>query len=633
MICKISIFLFFLFYILFSLTIKQTPPIKKCNNNHNERLCLTKYNSITFIFFNYQLYYSNKYELAKISYNIQCLDEQQNKILPSDLALYYDLHILCYLKINSVNIYSIAIIEKDSFFKCLEFLNPKKINKIGIIIYKTSGAKIIENSIIYLIEKNFFNIKIQVDDLFDPSKIYYDYKLLLFNIQNNRSLIKTKRLKKLYISQPFISLKTNLKKQRNKWNFINIFNEYFCFCKGNNCLNIMIDISCKYFFYIYLIDINQNIYKKTDFLLMDFILKQYSSDDVFPIFEEMINRKLNAHYITEKEEIYKKYCMNNKYCNLILLVNSQNYKINGDFLEKHFTLILKLRQVLSSVGVNINIINNLFYNIDYITYICVGHGVSYFKYYLYASYYGPQNFDKLLIPDSKELINITLKYGWKEENLIKFNLPRWEKYNLKNISLNENGKIKTNSIFIMFTWRQLNKKRNISSYYIHNILYLLNNNLLINNLLKNNLTLYFTLHHSFAQYRDEFKINQNIIYIEENEIAECLSKTNLIVTDYSSIIFDIIYRRKPFIIYIPDINDPMNKENYKNDTYNIINNFANHDFKFENIFFDVNSTIGKINYYINNKFQLEEKLIQFYDLFNFNNNKNINDFLNYILKF
>ena len=602
MTCKISIFLFFLFYILFSLTIKQTPPIKKCNNNHNERLCLTKYNSITFIFFNYQLYYSNKFDLAKISYNIQCLDEQQNKILPSDLALYYDLHILCYLKINSVNIYSIAIIEKDSFFKCLEFLNPKKINKIGIIIYKTSGAKIIENSIIYLIEKNFFNIKIQVDDLFDPSKIYYDYKLLLFNIQNNRSLIKTKRLKKLYISQPFISLKTNLKKQRNKWNFINIFNEYFCFCKGNNCLNIMIDISCKYFFYIYLIDINQNIYKKTDFLLMDFILKQYSSDDVFPIFEEMINRKLNAHYITEKEEIYKKYCMNNKYCNLILLVNSQNYKINGDFLEKHFTLILKLRQVLSSVGVNINIINNLFYNIDYITYICVGHGVSYFKYYLYASYYGPQNFDKLLIPDSKELINITLKYGWKEENLIKFNLPRWEKYNLKNISLNENGKIKTNSIFIMFTWRQLNKKRNISSYYIHNILYLLNNNLLINNLLKNNLTLYFTLHHSFAHYRDEFKINQNIIYIEENEIAECLSKTNLIVTDYSSIIFDIIYRRKPFIIYIPDINDPKNKENYENDTYNIINNFANHDFKFENIFFDVNSTIGKINYIFLNYF-------------------------------
>ena len=40
---------------------------------------------------------------------------------------------------------------------------------------------------------------------------------------------------------------------------------------------------------------------------------------------------------------------------------------NGNFLEKHFTLILKLKQVLSSVGVNINFINNLFYNIDYIT--------------------------------------------------------------------------------------------------------------------------------------------------------------------------------------------------------------------------------------------------------------------------
>ena len=97
---------------------------------------------------------------------------------------------------------------------------------------------------------------------------------------------------------------------------------------------------------------------------MDFILKKYSSDDVYPIFEKMINKKLNAHYLTAKEEIFTNYCLNKKMCDSIILVKENEYKINDNFLERHFTLILKLRQVLSSVGVDINYINN--YRIYYL---------------------------------------------------------------------------------------------------------------------------------------------------------------------------------------------------------------------------------------------------------------------------
>ena len=57
----------------------------------------------------------------------------------------------------------------------------------------------------------------------------------------------------------------------------------------------------------------------------------------------------------------------------------------------------------------------------------------------------------------------------------------------------------------------------------------------------------------------------------------------------------------------------------------------NNDFKFENVYFDINSTINKINYYIDNKFHLEKKLIQFYDEFNFKKGSLINDFIDYIL--
>ena len=451
-------------------------------------------------------------------------------------------------------------------------------------------------------------------------------------IQNKNISFESKRLKSLYISKPIYSSTINSIKTENKWGFVNIFDEYFCFCKGPNCFNIKISNNCKYFFYIYIIDKNSHVYQKTDFLLMDFIFKQFSSDDAYPIFEAMINRNLSAHYLTEKDEINEKFCKNKKQCNIIIFADENNYKINDNFLEKHLTLILKLKQVISSVGVNVNFINNLFYNIDYITYICIGHGVSYFKYYLYKRYYGPQNFDKLLIPNSEILVSMVIKYGWKDENLIKFNLPRWEKYNIDNNSLNEYGNIKPNSIFIMFTWRELKNGGRISLYYIRNILNLLNNEQLINNLLKHNLILYFTLHHKVLKYKKSFKTSNNIKYIQENDIAECLTKTNLVVTDFSSIIFDMIYRKKPFIIYIPDAKDKKIKKNYKKRCYSVINKFISNEFEFENVFFELNSTINKINYYIDNDFQLEKVLTKFYADFNFKKGPIINNFINFILK-
>ena len=441
-----------------------------------------------------------------------------------------------------------AIIEKDSYFKCVEFSNLGENIKLGVFVYETpnNSNEAVKKYTLFLMDKYLFNIKYNADDIFNSTKIDYNYNLFLCQLENNKSLIDNKKLKKLYYLKPINTLKRHIKENINKWNFLNIFNEFFCYCIDHDCLRIIND-KCKYFFYLYLIDLNHKTYKKTDFLLMDFILQKYSSDDVFPVFKKLIKKKLNAHYITENKKIYKIYCKEKKYCDSIIPANPKNYKINGNFLEKYLTLILKLRQVITNNGVDINYINNIFFNIDYITYICIGHGVSYFKYYLYGNKYSPQKFHKLLIPNSKKLINMTMRYGWKEENLLKFNLPRWEKYNrLKTKKSKQEEKIKSDSIFIMFTWRVLKNNRNISLFYINNILGLINNDLLINNIIKYNLTIYFTLHHKIIKYKNIFKLNHNIRYIQENDIAECLTKTNLVVTDYSSIIFDIIYRKKPF---------------------------------------------------------------------------------------
>ena len=187
----------------------------------------------------------------------------------------------------------------------------------------------------------------------------------------------------------------------------------------------------------------------------------------------MINQNLPAHYVTENRKIYMKYCNFSENCSKILLITKEDkYVINGDFLEKYLTLILKLKVV--ATGAEFSSINKIFYYIDYMLYISIGHGVSYFKHFLYnnTNYYGNKIYNKILIPPSVKLISLTKFYGWKDVDIIKINLPKWDKYiNYINI--------KSKSIFIMFTWRALSKNKKIGQDYINNIMELINNKILI----------------------------------------------------------------------------------------------------------------------------------------------------------
>jgi CDP-glycerol glycerophosphotransferase (TagB/SpsB family) len=127
-------------------------------------------------------------------------------------------------------------------------------------------------------------------------------------------------------------------------------------------------------------------------------------------------------------------------------------------------------------------------------------------------------------------------------------------------------------------------------------------------------------------------LNKYIQYIEEQEISFCLKKTSLLITDFSSIIFDIIYRKKPFIIYIPDADDPDLKNIYDKNYYELIDSLKNGTLYFENIFFDLKRTINNIIYYINNNFKLDQKLEYFYNSFNLKKEMAINKFIDILKK-
>ena len=614
----------------------------KNNNLFNNKFIylkktVNKVNNLKIIDIRY--WYSFKYKIIKIEYNIGLYDEEENLILPSDISLYNNISILCNIEIlyYDISIDSLANIKSNKYFNCIEFFNMNERIKLGIKIYNIYDNNIYNYFLLFTDEFIKYNIiELNFDRKFNSLVINNEFNLLLKAVNNNK-LKESYKLKSSYIHYPINSLKRNCNLEEIDWKFENIFGIYFCFCKGKKCLESNIIQQCKFNFYINIIDKNRDIYLKTDYLFVDFIFSEISSDDAYPVFEEMEKQNYPVHYITEKKDIYQKYCNKESKClNLkIILITKSNYLNDGDFLQNYFGLILKLKAFISAKSWCINNIAELFYNIEYIKYIAIGHGVCYFKDYLYKQnrLYGTLKNDKIVIPPSKKIIFMAKKYGWKDENIIKINLPRWDKYNHE--ALNNNNKFSTQSILFMFTWRAIKKNKNISYYYIKNIIFLLINSDLKKALIQNKIVLYFTFHRYIldkykAKFNEIISNNKYIYYLEQNDISNCLSKIGLVVSDFSSIIFDSIYRRKPFIIYIPDANDHNIKDIYDDDYYQLIESLKNGTIYFENKFFNINLVIEKIIYYINNNFTLEKNLVKFYDIFELNQNTNINNFIKYL---
>ena len=61
---------------------------------------------------------------------------------------------------------------------------------------------------------------------------------------------------------------------------------------------------------------------------------------------------------------------------------------------------------------------------------------------------------------------------------------------------------------------------------------------------KNNIKLFCCFHHALRGKR-KFNINDNIKIISQNDISFLLKNCSLIITDFSSILFDAIVQKKP----------------------------------------------------------------------------------------
>ncbi|MGL4820411.1 MAG: CDP-glycerol glycerophosphotransferase family protein, partial [Bacilli bacterium] len=118
-------------------------------------------------------------------------------------------------------------------------------------------------------------------------------------------------------------------------------------------------------------------------------------------------------------------------------------------------------------------------------------------------------------------------------------------------------------VFCSFTWRKniLTKEQLLASAYWERIQSLIHNRHLHAFLVKHNITFHLCLHPRTSQMLTEFTTeerasiqpqcaNIKVINFNETDIRQEINQSSVILTDYSSIMFDFAYLKKPIINYL-----------------------------------------------------------------------------------
>ena len=189
----------------------------------------------------------------------------------------------------------------------------------------------------------------------------------------------------------------------------------------------------------------------------------------------------------------------------------------------------------------------------YVYSIFTQHGITFFKDdFISQESYSSFLFDKLMISNDFEKQIFMERGCYAEENLIKNGLFRWDLLSADNAEAEK-------SIFIYFTHRRYLKNIEESelknTVYVKTILGLLENPRFKKFVEENGYTLKIALHHSVLQACGSGLL-EGVKILEDEEIADAKKNSAILITDYSSMCFEMWFQHKPSIfLNIPDGED------------------------------------------------------------------------------
>lgn len=164
------------------------------------------------------------------------------------------------------------------------------------------------------------------------------------------------------------------------------------------------------------------------------------------------------------------------------------------------------------------------------------------------------NASNLFVVSSEEEKQIILDYfGYNEDQIIVTGLARWD-------VLEDKSKGQPKQIILMPTWRtwleEVTEEEFKNSEYYKHYMDLLNHPVLLNTLEKYDIMLNFYIHPKFREYLGAFHADNShirIIPFGSEPLNELMMKCSMMITDYSSAVWDVFYQGKPVAFYLFDL--------------------------------------------------------------------------------
>lgn len=264
-----------------------------------------------------------------------------------------------------------------------------------------------------------------------------------------------------------------------------------------------------------------------------------------------------------------KYCMDNnieeklgaKIYYIIDKGSKERSKLRG--YEEHLLDFMSIRHMLYLLGARLLVSTDTRYHsyawrrkgsilsvlLRFKKTIFLQHGVTAFKKvdFLYSKGLGG-GCNIFIATSDKEKRIIEDNFGYKPKEVAVTGFARWDV--LKDCSIDKH------EILVMPTWRnwldEVSHEAFIKSEYYNRYKEFLSSDGLNNFLVKNDYYLNFYLHPILRKYLDEFYIdNDRVRFISfgEEPLNELMMRCKALITDYSSVAWDVYYQRKPVIFY------------------------------------------------------------------------------------
>lgn len=288
---------------------------------------------------------------------------------------------------------------------------------------------------------------------------------------------------------------------------------------------------------------------RKDIWLIGENLGEIAQDNGFAFFKYCISENINekVFYVATKDnknmQDLKKYNKN------ILIYNTFKHKLYY-ILSKYLIVAHGIRDVIPEIQHN-----KMKYNNKDIIYL--QHGIIAMKkvFFNKNSYNG--KIKKFVVSSEQEKNILVKEMKMREEQILVSGLARFDYLEDKSKNLSKK------KITIMPTWREwlLNSEDEIKNSKFYKSYYeLLSDKRLKEILKKYDVELNFILHLNMEKYKNLFSFiseNEfiNIKNLKDDKISDLIKESSLWITDYSSVILDFNYLKKPCLFFQPDRNE------------------------------------------------------------------------------